>query len=48
MIVYGYFKFNLHYIKNLKLLAIRIPKLFESIVLRKIGDGFFLSLGSSL
>ena len=39
--MYCYLEFKLRYLKNLKLFSIRVKELFEPIVLRKKGDGFF-------
>ena len=41
--MYCYHEFKLRYFKNLKLFLIRVKELFEPIVLRKKGDGFFFS-----
>ena len=38
----SYLEFEVCYLKNLKLLSIRVKELFEPIVLRKKGDGFLL------
>ena len=39
-----YIKFNLRYLKNLKLFPITVKELFETIVLQRKGDGCLLFL----
>ena len=39
-LVYCYLEFKLRYLKNLRLLLVRVKELFEPLVLRKKGDGF--------
>ena len=39
-IKYYYLEFKLRYLKNLKLLSIRVKELFEPIVVQRKGDGF--------
>ena len=41
LIVYCHFEFKLRYLNNLKLFSIRVKEIFEPIVLRTKGDGFF-------
>ena len=42
--MYCYLEFKGHYFKNPKLFTITVEELFEPIVLRKIGDRFWLFL----